>query len=283
MTTDRATPAISPNTIVESRPLRGEEAYVYGFKSRAQHHHCLGYGTASLDVTELLRLHKQYCHQVRPITLTTLYVKATALALQRNPAANAILFKKLLGLRIVRFERVDVNFPITREIDGRPVTFIATIRNAAHKSLAEIQEELSREQHCAPEASFAIRRIRQFARMPLWLAQLIHWRMTWDPGFYAANVGTCGVTFVGGDWFEHFFPIAPTSIVLGVGALSREPVVRGKEIVAADLLKCSLMVDNYVISGLTAAALARDFKDLLESGSFISAELNDSDSRQNDP
>ncbi len=266
-------PSALPNPIAESRTVRGEEAYIYGFKSRAQHHHCLGYGTASLEVSELLRLHKQYCRAVRTITLVPIYAKATALALQRNPEANAILFRKPFGLRIVRFERIDVNLPITREIDGRPVTFIGTLRNAAKKSLAQLQEEISFYQHCDPADSPAIRRIRQFSRMPLWLARAIHWRMTWDPEFYAGNVGTCGLTFVGGDWFEHFLPIAPTSVVFGIGGLKQEPCVRGREIVVGDVLKCSLMVDNYVISGLTAAHLARDFKELLESGSFIREEL----------
>jgi pyruvate/2-oxoglutarate dehydrogenase complex dihydrolipoamide acyltransferase (E2) component len=261
------------NRIHSSRPVRGLEAYMYAFKARAHHHHCLGYGTASLDVDALLRLHKQYCHEVRPVTFSTLYVKATALALARNPEANAVLFRKPLGYRIVRFEQVDVNLPITRRLEGEPVTFIGTVRDAARKTLAEIQAELSEYQHGPPEQSFAIRRIRQFARRPLWLAKLIHARMTWSPEFYVRNVGTCGVTFVEGNWFEHFFPIAPTSVVFGIGALRKEPVVRGKEIEIGQRLKCSLMVDNYVISGLTGAALARDFKELLESGSFISAEL----------
>jgi pyruvate/2-oxoglutarate dehydrogenase complex dihydrolipoamide acyltransferase (E2) component len=262
------------NRVLESRAVRGVEAYMYAFKARAQRHHCLGYGTASLDVDALLKLHKQYCHAVRPITFTTLYVKATALTLARNPEANAVLFRKPLGYRIVRFERVDVNLPITRVLQGEPVTFIGTIRDAARKTLSEIQDELSEYQHGPPEQSFAIRRIRQFARMPLWLAQLIHARMTWSPDFYVRNVGTCGVTFVEGNWFEHFFPIAPTSVVFGIGALRKEPVVRGHEIGIGQRLKCSLMVDNFVISGLTGAALARDFKDVLESGSLISAELD---------
>ena len=108
------------NRICESRSVQGLDAYMYAFKARAQRHHCLGYGTASLDVEALLRLHKQYCHSIRPITFTTLYVKATALALARNPEANAVLFRKPLGYRVVRFEQVDVNLPITRKLAGEP-------------------------------------------------------------------------------------------------------------------------------------------------------------------
>ena len=263
------------NRIASSRTIRGQEAYLYSFKSRAQRHHCLGYGTASIDVERTVQLHKRYCRAVRMITYTPIWVKATALALARNPEANAVLFRKPFGYRIVEFERVDVNLPITREIHGRPVTFIGTVRDAARKSLAEIQNEISEYQRCAPEKSFAIRRIQQFGRMPLWMAKLVHWRMTWSPEFYVQNVGTCGLTFLEGDWFEHFFPIAPTSVVFGIGAVRREPVVQGDEIVIGRRLKCSLMVDNYVISGLTAVALARDFKCLLETGSILAEELGE--------
>ena len=72
-----------------------------------------------------------------------------------------------------------------------------------------------------------------------------------EPSFYVRNVGTCGLTLVdGGDWFEHFFPIAPTSVVFGVGAARAEPVVRGDAVVVGRVLKCTLMADNYVIPGL---------------------------------
>lgn len=261
------------NGIADIRTVRGEEAYVYAFKERAQRHHCLGYGIGSLDATEMIRLHRHYCRAIRTITYTSIYVKAVALAIQRHPEANAVLFRQPFGRRIVRFNQVDVNLPITRKLDDRWVTFIATVRNAAEKTLAEIQEELTEYHRCPVEQSFALRRMARFSRMPLWLARLVHWRMTWSPQFYLDNVGTCGVTFIEGDTFDHMLPIAPTSLVFGLGPVRREPVVRGREIGIAPRLKCSLMVDNYVISGLTGAAVARSFKELLESGSFIQAEL----------
>jgi pyruvate/2-oxoglutarate dehydrogenase complex dihydrolipoamide acyltransferase (E2) component len=262
------------NRIVESIPVRGQRAYIYAFKARAKHHHCPGYGTFSVEMETLERLRKEYSRRVRPITYVPLYVKATALAVQRNPEANSILFRTLFGLRIVRFERVDVNLPITRRLDGEWTTFIATVRDAPHKSLAEIQAELAYHERCAPEESFYIRRIRQFSRMPLWLAQLVHARMTWDPAFYTGNVGTCGLTLAEGDWFEHGFPIGPTTAIFGMGGARREPVVRGEAILPARVLKACLMVDNYVVSGLAGARLIRDFKELLETGSFVREELD---------
>jgi pyruvate/2-oxoglutarate dehydrogenase complex dihydrolipoamide acyltransferase (E2) component len=263
-----------PNRILRREVLRGERAYVYAFKDRARRHHCLGHGTFSVDLERLERLRKEYSRRVRPITNLPLYVKATALALARNPEANAVLFRTLFGLRVVHFEQVDVNLPITRKVGERTITFIGTVRNAPVKPLAQIQDELTAYQRCPPEESFAIRRFLRFDRMPLWLARLVHWRMTRSPEFYVRNVGTCGLTLLeGGDWYEHFFPIAPTSVVFGVGAARSEPVVRGGAVVVGRVLKCVLMADNFVISGLLGSRLARDFKDLLESGSFITEEL----------
>jgi len=261
------------NRICRDQTVRGEQAYLYCLKARAQRHHCLGYGTFSVDLACLERHRKQYSRLVRPITYVPLYVKATALAVQRNPEANGMLFKKPFGLRIVQFERVDVDLPITRMLADRPITFLGTVRNAAAKSLAEIQDELLEYQRGLLQESSAIRRLLRFGRMPLWVARLAHWRMTRSPSHYIRNFGTCGVTFLEGEGGEYFFPIAPRTAVFGVGAARAEAVVRGGEIVVGRVLRCSLMVDNYVVSGLTGARLVTDFKELLESGSIITEEF----------
>ena len=51
---------ILPNRIAQETPVRGEQAFVYGFKARAQRHHCLGYGTFSVDVGSLGDFRKEY-------------------------------------------------------------------------------------------------------------------------------------------------------------------------------------------------------------------------------
>jgi pyruvate/2-oxoglutarate dehydrogenase complex dihydrolipoamide acyltransferase (E2) component len=261
------------NRVVHDESVRGETAYVYGFKARARDHHCMGWGTFSVELTGLEKLRKEYTRRVAPITYLPLYLKATALTVQRHPDANSVLFRKLLGLRIVRFAHVDVNLPITRSVNGRSMTFIGTIRDAANKTLAQIQREITAYQRCPPEQSFHIRRMLRFSRMPLWQAKAVHRWMTWSPEFYIKNVGSCGLTFAGGDWFEHGFPIGPTTAIFGIGGSHREPVVRGDEVGIARVLKCSLMVDNFVLSGLTGSLLIRDFKELLETASFVEEEL----------
>jgi hypothetical protein len=48
---------------VSSRVVRGEEAYLYAFKSRAKRHHCIAYGTGSVDIGELSRLYRRQKQQ----------------------------------------------------------------------------------------------------------------------------------------------------------------------------------------------------------------------------
>ena len=162
---------MQPTGISHSEPVTGVSAYVYGFKARAQRHHCLGYGTFTIRAEQLEALRKEYSRRIQPITYVPLLVKATALAIAKYPEANAILFKRVWGYRIVQFDKVDVNLPITRELDGQEVTFVATIRDAASKTLAEIQDELTAYERSAPDELYALQRFRRLARLPYWLVQ----------------------------------------------------------------------------------------------------------------
>jgi len=268
-----------PSPIASVRTLRGEEAFVFGLKERAKRNHCLAYGTFSVLVERLESLRKKYSRAIAPITNVALFVKATALAVERNPQVNAILFRGWLGPRIVQFRNVDVNLPVTRQLGGRSITFIGTVRSASGKSLAAIQRELTQHQRCRPEESPAIRRVLWFDGRPLWLARLVHSWMGRSPRFYIKNVGTCGLT-LGAGHHEYSFPVAPTSAVFGLGGTSREPIVRGDAIAIARVMRCSLMIDNYVVPGLVAEQLIHDFKALLESGSFVEEELRAARGRQ---
>jgi len=253
------------NSILEVSPLRGESAYVYGLKARAQRHHCPGYGTFDVSMPALERAKKRYCREKGPITNTAIYVKAMAKAVAMNPGANTVLFKRAFwGYRAVKFKNVDVNLPITRSVDGRMITFIGTIRNADRKSLVEIQEELTHLQRCPESESEAITRIRKFSKMPLWLSLIVHWWMTKSPKFYIKQVGSCGMTLMQGKG-ERFFPIGPTSAIVGFGVPAKAPAVDADGgVVALRTLKCVVMVDNYVVSGLVGAKLVHDLIDLME-------------------
>jgi pyruvate/2-oxoglutarate dehydrogenase complex dihydrolipoamide acyltransferase (E2) component len=261
------------NSIAQSTPVSGLAAYAHGLKQRAQRHHCVGYGVFRVNVEEMARLRHEYARRIRPITNLPILVKATALAVAQIPTANSILFKSWLGHRIVRFADVDVNVPITRPVGGEPLTFLVIVRRADRKSLAEIQDQLEHALEAPPEQVPEIGRITRAAAFPRLGWRLYHWLMTRSPSFYVKNGGTCALTVMNESWGDHFFPIGPTTCVFSVGGPRSEAVVEDREVVVRRLVHVCLGVDNYVMTGPQAAAVARAFQVLLQEPEFIRAEL----------
>jgi pyruvate/2-oxoglutarate dehydrogenase complex dihydrolipoamide acyltransferase (E2) component len=262
------------NSIAQSTPVTGLAAYAHGLKQRAQRHHCVGYGVFRANVETLARLRREYSRRVRPITSLPILVKATALAVAQVPQANSILFKRWFGHRVVRFTDVDVNVPITRSVDGVPVTFLVIVRRANEKTLAEIQEQLRHALESPPDQVAELVRITKAARFPRIGWRLYHWLMTRSPGFYVKNGGTCALTVINESWGDHFFPIGPTTCVFSVGGPRPEAVVEDHQVVTRRMVHVCLGADNYVLSGIQAAAVARAFQTLLEQPRFIQAELD---------
>lgn len=264
---------VTDNSIARSTPVSGLAAYAHGLKQRAQRHHCIGYGVFRVDVEEMARLRREYARRVRPITNLPILVKATALAVARVPQANTILFKSWFGLRLVRFAEVDVNVPVTRTVDGESLTFLVIVRNANRKTLAEIQDQLQHVLESPPDQVAEIARITKAARFPRLGWWLYHRLMTRSPRFYVKNGGTCALTVMSESWGDHFFPIGPTTCVFSVGGPRPEAVVADHEIVVRRMVHVCLGVDNYVMSGPQAAAVARAFQTLLQEPNFIREEL----------
>ena len=261
------------NPIAQSTPLSGLTAYAHGLKQRAKRHHCLGYGVFRANVEEMARLRHEYSRRIRPITTLPILVKATALAVARFPRANSVLFKRWIGYRIVRFADVDVNVPVTRVVDGAPLTFLVIVRKANEKTLGEIQDQLERVLKSPPGEVAEIARITRAARLSRLGWWLYHWLMIRSPAFYARNGGTCALTVMNEAWGDQFFPIGPTTCLFSVGGTRAEPVVDGDKIVVRRLAHVCLGADNYVMPGFQAAEVARAFQTLVEDPDFIRKEL----------
>lgn len=259
-----------------SKPLNSIETYMYGLKSRAHLHHCLGNATFPVDLTELAAMRKRYSSEVRPVTLTPFFIKAVALAVRANPAARRILFQRFpLRRRIVSFEAVDVNVPVTREIDGETLTFIGIIRGADKMTIAEIQDELLRMHRELPESCPYIQKIRKLKKAPPLAVTLYHWLIGRSPDFYLKNAGTCGMTTMDSMNGSHFFPIGPTTAIFGIGGIGDQVIARDGVPEVRRMLQASLALDNYVVSGPEGLALSMSFQELLETCSFVKSELQE--------
>ena len=250
------------------------ETYMYGLKKRAQEHHCIVHGTFPVDLTAIAALRKRYSRAVRPVTLLPFFIKAVALSVRSTPNANRILFRRFpFGRRIARFSAIDVNVPITRMVDGELMTFIGTLRNVDGMTIGQIQDALEQMQRGDPAASPYIEKLRKLKRAPPFVALLFHWLMTRSPAFYLKNAGTCSLTTLDGMRGEQMFALGPSTSVFGIGGIGDEPVVRDGQVVVRRMLRASIALDNYVLSGGDGLALARAFQTLLESASFVHDEL----------
>jgi pyruvate/2-oxoglutarate dehydrogenase complex dihydrolipoamide acyltransferase (E2) component len=257
-----------------SERMTSLETYMYGLKQRAHQHHDLVFGTFPVELTRLTTLRRRYSKEVRPVTLLPLFLKAIALSVQQNPAANRILFKRFpFGLRIVRFKGVDVNLPITRKLGDETVTFIGTLRDVDRMTVAQIQDELARLQKGPATDSPYIQKIIKLKKAPPFVARVFHWLMTRSPAFYLKNAGTCSLTVLEGMRGDYFFSSGPTTSLFCLGGIGDEPVVRDGQVVVRRIAKVALGLDNYVISGLEGLKLARTFQELCEAGSFVEEEL----------
>jgi pyruvate/2-oxoglutarate dehydrogenase complex dihydrolipoamide acyltransferase (E2) component len=257
--------------------LNSIDAYVHGFKSRAQNHHCIGYGAFPVEVTTLKTMRKRYSKHVRPVTLTPFFIKAVALAVRDNPRANSILFQRNpFRRKIVSFDAIDVNVPITRDMDGETLTFIGIVRGADKLTIAEIQDELLQMQRTPPQESPYLEKIQRLRRASPLAVSLYHWLMSRSPSFYLKNAGTCGVTTLDTMPGGNFFPIGPTTLVFAISGIGEEVVARSGTPVVRSMLHVSLAIDNFVLGGPEALKLSMDFQRIVETCSFVKSELGQS-------
>ena len=171
------------------------------------------------------------------ITLTDLMVRAAALALRAKPDVNAAWVEN-----VVRMYH-DVDIAVAVATPGGLITPI--VRKAAAKSLAVISRELK-------DLSA---RAREGALTP----------DEYSGGtFTISNLGMYGV--------ESLYAIVnpPQSAILGVGAVTEQPVVRDGSVVVGARMTCTLSADHRTLDGATGAQFLQEIKRLVETPSLLS-------------
>lgn len=166
------------------------------------------------------------------VSVNDFVVRASALALRKEPAANASWID---GEGIVRHERVDIAVAVA--LDEGLVTPV--VRGVDTMGLAAI--------------SSAVRDLATRAR-GAGLAPDEYDGAT----FTISNLGMHGV----GEMFAIINP--PQACILGVGAAEAKPVVEDGQIVAGTVMTLSLSADHRVLDGTTGAKLLATIRRLLE-------------------
>ncbi|MBT3293668.1 MAG: 2-oxo acid dehydrogenase subunit E2 [Verrucomicrobia bacterium] len=196
----------------------------------------------ALDVTQLVALRNGLKEEFKAthgvnITYTTIMLSVTGKLLRRFPNVNASAF----GSYILQRDAINVGCAVALPDES---LVVPVIRNTDTRSLPEIAKDLDRLVHLA--------RNRQLAREDI------------DGGtFTISNFGTFGSLFG--------TPIInqPQVAILGMGAITKQPVPDGDSFRFADTLYLSLSFDHRVIDGAMAG---RFFQGMQEGVLALTAE-----------
>jgi pyruvate dehydrogenase E2 component (dihydrolipoamide acetyltransferase) len=214
----------------------------------------------------------------KPVTVLHLVVKAMAGVYERIPDANAVIRLNRIYLRdeISIFCQVHLRDPAT----GEPDLSGLTLHRVNEKSLEQIVDEFrARVRQIRQGHDPELERIRrQFRWVPFFLLRpclnlmsflvcTLNWDLRWagipnDPfgSLMISNVAEC-------DMRDVFVPLVPYSRVptlLALGPVHTEPVVDGKSIIPAKVMRINGTFDHRIMDGTRAGTIGRLLREALE-------------------
>ena len=170
------------------------------------------------------------------VTYAEILIWAVARALAKFPLMNS----SLIDNEIKVWKTINVGMAVALGDHGEKGLVVPVIRDAANKSLVEISK--------------AAKDLGQRARND----KLLPEEMTGGT-FTVSNFGSVGVS-------AYSTPIInmPEAGILGVGRLTKKPIVRGDQIIIAPMLPYSLTHDHRITDGAAAERFLTILKDIIE-------------------
>jgi pyruvate dehydrogenase E2 component (dihydrolipoamide acetyltransferase) len=192
--------------------------------------------TATADASELVRFRDE-CKRtaadrgVKPPSYTELFIKLSAAALEKHPAILA----QWIDDRLIQPEGIHVSVAV----DTPHGLLTPVIRNVPALSLREL--------------STALGELVELARSRRLKAEQM-------------QAGAFTVSSLGGYRVEAFTPLLnpPQTAILGVGRISKQPIVRDGQLAVGDVVTLSLSFDHRVIDGAPAAAFLTSLCEVIE-------------------
>lgn len=170
------------------------------------------------------------------VTYAEILIWAVARALAKFPLMNS----SLIDNEIKVWKTINVGMAVALGDHGEKGLVVPVIRDAANKSLVEISK--------------VAKDLGQRARND----KLLPEEMTGGT-FTVSNFGSVGVS-------AYSTPIInmPEAGILGVGRLTKKPIVRGDQIIIAPMLPYSLTHDHRITDGAAAERFLTILKDIIE-------------------
>ena len=190
------------------------------------------YLTISVDMDNAIAARKSL-NEVSPVKISfnDLVVKASAMALRRNPAVNS----SWLGDTIRTNKHIHIGVVVAIN-DG---LVVPVIRFADNKSLSQI----------SAETGDLAERAKNRKLQPA----------DWEGNtFTISNLGMMGI--------EEFTAIinTPDACILAVGAIQQVPVVKNGQVVPGNVMKLTMSCDHRVVDGAVGAKFLQTLKQYLE-------------------
>jgi pyruvate/2-oxoglutarate dehydrogenase complex dihydrolipoamide acyltransferase (E2) component len=234
------------------------------------------YGLTEFDVTEarcILRQYEEKTGEAISFTAFILHCLGKAVAKHKGVQGYRRGRKK-----IILFDEVDISTVIEVEFQDARFPMSHVVRQANHRSVREIHEEIRQVQsnkHNSASMGYW-KGLKYFLLLPWFLRRLFYNWVQGNPFRRKRITGTVSLTAVGmyasgtGGW-----GIGLSTYTTGItlGGISEKPQVVDGEVQAREMLHVSMEFDHDVVDGAPAAQFAQYFKELVE-GCYGLEEFN---------
>ncbi|MFT2804865.1 dihydrolipoamide acetyltransferase family protein [Candidatus Phytoplasma asteris] len=195
-----------------------------------------------VNITALVTLRKQAKDQAQSqgikLTFMAFIMKAVAIALQEFPLFNAsyddvkeeITYKKFINLGVA--------------VDTKDGLIVPNIKDANKLTLLEMAQQLQQVAKATTERKVELNQLQ-------------------NGTFTITNFGSIDITY--GTPVINY----PELAILGVGKITKKPVVENSQIVIADMLPLSLAIDHRIIDGADGGRFLKRVKELLNNTTLL--------------
>ncbi|MEU9478104.1 2-oxo acid dehydrogenase subunit E2 [Streptomyces sp. NPDC048191] len=244
------------------RPLTSRRRHTYYFLRTIRGFSPVFLDT-DVDMTRVQDVRGAAAQSGRRYSAVAVTILAAARALAAHPRANAALHGGLRP-RIESYDGVDVKVALDKNLDGERVVLSAVLRDAHVSDLDGIQEQLAHYRAGDATTMPEFAPVRRLHRLPAWLGSPLFARTVRPPAGRRRLMGTLAVSSLGHRPVNGFHSVGGTTITLGLGRITDQPVVRDGRVVVAPVMRLNLAFDHRVVDGAEAADLLADIKAALE-------------------
>jgi pyruvate dehydrogenase E2 component (dihydrolipoamide acetyltransferase) len=235
------------------------------------------YGTLILRMDRALDYIERFRARTgRRLTVSHLMAKASAMALQACPEANAILRWNRIYLR----KRIGVFFQVLMTDEGKADLSGATLYDLEGKSLGEIVDEFAqkvalvrqREDPALEKTRGTFQRLpyfllRPFLRLLSFLSYTLNLDLRWagvasDPfgSLMITNIGSLGLDTA----YAPLVPFSRVPLLFAIGEAREEVVVEDGRPVVRKIMRVNATMDHRVVDGFHAARIASVLREWME-------------------